>query len=312
VDNFEEMDGYAREYSDLLHRKLREHPYSVLLLEQRVPTGVPRCWGTSDAVIVSPVHVEIVDLKYGKGVQVEAEGNPQLRLYGVGALEAFGDLLGLVEYVKVTVYQPRLDHVVSETLTAEDLLDWRDGIIPIAELALSNDAPFGPSEEACRWCPAAGRCPAQLEWVTARDFSTPMDAMTPEDMADALAQVTAIEAWCAAVRNQALDMAYSQGETIPGYKVVASRGKRQVTRPEDALATLVDLGYDEDEVTTRKMKGIGELEKLLKGDFPIMLAPFVEKVGGGLPSLVSEDDSRPTVHPNTEAAAVFAAEEDIL
>jgi hypothetical protein len=80
----------------------------MLLLEQRLPTGIPDCWGTSDAVIVSPDAVEVCDFKYGLGVRVDAEGNPQIRLYGVGALEAYGDLLGDVHTVRLHIFQPRL------------------------------------------------------------------------------------------------------------------------------------------------------------------------------------------------------------
>jgi hypothetical protein len=305
VNDYEEMAGYAQAYVDLLQSKLAEHPNSVLLLEQRLPTGVPSCWGTSDAVIVSPVHVEIVDLKYGKGVQVEAEGNPQLRLYGIGALEAFGDLLGEAEFVRVTVFQPRLNHTVSEEISAKDLRSWRDSLIPIAEVALGHDAPFGPSDAACRWCPASGQCTAQLKYATALDFGVDPEVMSEEDIAEALDLIPAIEAWCAAVRNLALDLVYSKGKQVPGYKVVQSGGKRFVKDPEAALEVLATMGYALDEVSKRKINGIGELEKLLKKDFDIYLGPFIDKSSGS-PSLVTEDDKRPSINPNAEAAKEFS------
>jgi hypothetical protein len=304
ISDLDEMERHTQDYVELLRDKLAEHPHSQLLLEQRVPTGVPSCWGTADAVIVSPVHVEIVDLKYGMGVKVEAQGNPQLRLYGVGALEAFGDILGDPEFVRVTVFQPRIYNTASEELSVAELVAWRDSLIPIAEAALGHDAPFGPSDAACRWCPAAGQCAAQLEYATALDFGVVPETLSEQDLADALDRIPAIEAWCAAVRNLALDMVYSKGQPIPGYKAVRSSGKRYVKDPEKALEALTQIGYALDEVSKRKINGIGELEKLLKGDFALAVGPFVAKSEGAI-SLVTEDDRRPSVNPNNEAQKEF-------
>lgn len=301
----EEMSMHVAAYVVLLKERMAVHPNSVLMLEQRVPTGVPSCWGTSDAIIVSPVHVEAIDLKYGSGVFVMAAGNPQLRLYGVGALEMFGDITGDTEYVRCTVFQPRMDNVGSEEMPVEELRAWRDSIIPIAEQALSDDAPFGPSEDACRWCPAAGRCKAQLEWATSLDFNTDPDLLDPEEMADALERIPAIIQWCEAVKAVALDLAFSRGKPIPGWKVVRSGGRRVITDPEEAIAALTSVGHVLDEISTRKIKGIGDLEKLLgKDEFARVVAPFVEKTTGS-PSLVPESDKREAINPNTEAQKEF-------
>jgi hypothetical protein len=299
-----EMFNHALAYVDLLRAKLAEHPNSHLLLEQRVPTGVPSCWGTADAVIVSPVHVEIIDVKYGKGVLVEAEGNAQLRLYGVGGLEAFGDVLGEAEKVTMTVWQPRLNHTASEVLTAVELRAWRDSLIPVAEAALGHDAPFGPSETACRWCPAAGQCAAQMTWATTLDFGVTAEVLDDEALADALERIPAIEAWCKAVKDYALDRAYSQRQPIPGFKVVLSGGRRVITHPDAAIEALKLVGYTLDQIASTKIKGIGELEKLLKGDFDTVLSAWVTKTEGS-PALVPEADKRAPIDPDTSAAAVF-------
>lgn len=301
----DEMWEYCGDYVEVLRTKVAEHEGSILLLEQKVPTGIPSCWGTSDAVIVSPVHVEIVDLKYGMGVKVFAPKNSQLRLYGVGSLEAFGDLLGEVETVRCTVYQPRLQHVSTESLTALELRSWRDSIIPIAESALGEDAKFGPSGETCRWCPAKGQCVAQMKYATELDFGVKADVLEGNELADALDRIPAIEAWCAAVRNHALDLVYSKNGKIPGYKVVRSGGRRAVTDPEAAQEALLLVGYTLDQVVNPgKLKGIGDLESLLKKDFDTVMGPFVRK-GDGSPSLVKESDSRPDINPEVDAAKDF-------
>lgn len=300
-----EMVDHAQAYVDYLRSRLEANPGSQLLLEQRLPTGVPDCWGTSDAVIVSPTTVESVDFKYGLGVRVEAEENPQLRLYGIGALEAFGDLLGEVKTVRLTIYQPRLRHVATEEISASDLRTWRDSILPIAESALGPDAPFGPSEEACRWCPVSGQCKAQMEWATLRDFGSTADFMDEYELSEALQQIPMIEAWCSAVKDYCLNRVYSEGKPIPGYKVVMSGGRRSIVDPAAAIEALKAIGYALDQVAVLKPKGIGELEKLLKDDFDIAVGPFVEKSEGS-PALVPESDRRQAINPEGQAAKDFS------
>lgn len=302
-----EMTQHAQGYVDFLQARLEATPDSQLLLEQRLPTGVPNSWGTSDGVIVSPTVVEVVDLKYGMGLRVEAVNNPQLRLYGVGALEAYGDLLGDVEVVRTTVYQPRLYHVATEELSADELRAWRDSIIPIAEVAMEPGAPFGPSEDACRWCPAAGNCKAQMEWATARDFGLAPDVMSDEELATALDALPGIKQWVAAVESYTLNRVYSDGKPIPGYKVVMSGGKRSITDHEGLIQAATAIGYSMSEIATTKAKGIGELEKVLKHDFSIVAAPFVTK-GEGKPSLVPDSDNRQAINPEGQAAVDFAKE----
>ncbi len=300
-----EMTEHADAYVAYLRSRLSEHPDAQLLLEQRVPTGVPDSWGTSDAALVSPTFLEIVDFKYGLGVRVEAQGNPQLRLYGVGALEAFGDLLGEVHTVRCTVFQPRLDHVDSEELPASELRAWRDDVvIPRAKLALEPDAPFGPSENACRWCPASGQCRAQMEWATQRDFGTKPELLDADELAEALERAPFIKAWVNMLEDYCLNRVYSEGKPIPGYKVVMSGGKRSVADHEGAINALVDLGYDEDVVSVRKAKGIGDLEKLLKGSFDDVVGPYVKK-GEGSPSLVPVSDKREAINPEGSAKEDF-------
>lgn len=300
-----EMTEHGQKYVDYLRSRLDETPGAQLLLEQKLPTGVPDSWGTSDAIIVSPTQVESIDYKYGLGVRVEVVGNPQLRLYGVGALESYGDLLGEVEQVRLTVFQPRLNHIMSEELSAAELRAWRDSIIPIAELALGPNAPFGPSEEACRWCPASGQCIAQMEWATLRDFGVKPDIMGDEELAESLDQIPLIKAWCAAVESHALHRVYSEGKPIPGYKVVMSGGRRSVTGDVDELVkTAASLGYPRDDVAVLKPKSIGELEKVLKDDFEMVAAPFITK-GTGSPSLVPESDKREAINPESQAAEDF-------
>lgn len=273
--SIEDMEDHTDAYVELIKERVLRYPNSALMLEQRLDTGVPTCWGTSDTVIVSPQHVEIIDFKYGSGVFVDAEDNSQLRLYAVGALDMYGNLLGHTEVVRITVHQPRMDNTSTEEITPLELRAWRDNyVIPIAEVALGDDAPFGPSDEACRWCPASGRCKAQLEAVFAEDFDREPESMGPDEMADVLPKIDQIKQWLAAFEIAALNMAYSEGKDIPGYKVVMSGGKRSVADPEGAIEALTAAGYELEQIGEPgefKINGIGKLETLLKKDFKTLL-----------------------------------------
>lgn len=312
----EEMQLHIKAYVALIGERLQREPNSVLLLEQRMNTGVPTSWGTSDVVIVSPTHVEIIDLKYGAGLAVSAWGNEQLRLYGCGALDTYGDVLGDTQRIYMTVFQPRLESQSTEDLTPAELRAWRtDVVLPAAELALGEDAPFNPSEKACRWCPAAGICTTRTEVATREDFGTPYtdkpltpaapEAMTPEQLGMVLARIPEIKAWCTAVEAHAFEAAYTKGTHIPGWKVVRSNGQRYITDDTAAIQTLIDSGYKAEQVTNFKVKGIGELEKLVgKKEFPVLLEGLVGK-RDGKPGLAPESDARQAITPAGQAAADF-------
>lgn len=307
-DTIAEMQGHVEAYRLLIDDRMLLYPMSQLMLEQRMASGVPTCWGTSDAVIVSPRHVEIVDFKYGAGVPVDAAGNSQLRLYALGALDTFGDLLGETEVVRMTVHQPRLGSVSTEELTPAELRAWRDDVaIPAARLALTeDDAPFGPSEKACRWCPAAGICTARTAKLAGLDFGGDPDVLSLEETAEWMARLPEIRSWCDAVAAAALDRAYSAGQTIPGWKVVRSGGKRTMPDPAAAVEALVAAGFPRTDVERTQPQTLGHLEKLVgKARLPELLGDLLVK-GEGSPALVVEEDKRPSINPASEAAKDFS------
>lgn len=303
----EEMHIHTDAYVALIGQRLKDNPGSVVFLEQRLDTGVPTCWGTSDTVIMGPGKIEIIDFKYGAGVRVSAYENKQLRLYACGALDEYGDMLDDTETVIMTVHQPRMDNVASEEITAEELRRWRaEEIIPKAELALSEDAPFGPSAEACRWCPVAGMCRARTEQALLEDFTQTPEVIDAEELGEILTRLPDIKAWCTSIEDYALDLAFSKGEAVPGWKVVMSGGIRKINDPAAAIQTLIDAGFPAEKVADFKPKGIGVLEKLVgKKEFPVVLDGFISKTAGK-PSLVPESDKRNAITPTSGAAEDFA------
>lgn len=318
-EQIEDIEHYIEGYLEFVNDRVARYPDAIVMVEQRMDSGVPTCWGTSDIVIVSPGHIEIVDLKYGKGVPVNAVGNPQLRLYGLGALDTFGDLFGDTREIFVTVYQPRIDNVSTERLHPGELREWRDEIIPIAQSALEPGAPFGPSEEACRWCPLSGNCKAQLERVFAVETEEPV-GLSEEDLGKALLAAPFIRKWLEDLEKVSLTRAYDENKTIPGFKVVISGGQRKILDEEKALETLEALGLSRDDTTVTKIAGLGALEALLRTfpkvqpegakrpRFQVLEDVLPSDLLGrteGKPSLVPEDDKRVSVNSLAEARALF-------
>jgi hypothetical protein len=314
-DQQEEMHQYTAQYALFVKRSMEKIPDSVLLLEQRVHPGVEECWGTSDAVIVSPTLIHVIDFKYGRGVPVDAEDNPQGKLYGLGALEEYGDLLGEVETVRISIFQPRINHNSTWEISAEELRRWRDEtVIPLAEEARGPEAHFGPSEEACRFCPAAGECTARANQVLEFFAEAPLpaaiddqDFMSPEYIAEALGMLKQIRGWCNDLEETALRKAYSEGVEIPGWKVVLSGGRRGVQDETMAVQTLIDAGYTAEQVARLKLETLGKLEKLMgKEKLEELLSGQLVR-SEGRPSMVPADDKRPAATPEAAAKEMFDA-----
>lgn len=307
---YEDMMRHGRTYVEIIKERMTENPGSHLKLEQRLSTGIDKCWGTSDAVLFSSEHVEIIDYKYGTGVPVNAYKNAQLMLYAAGALRTYGDLLGTIKTVGMTVHQPRLSSVSTYHLDPVELQAWIDWTVrPLAEEALGDNPRFGPSESACRWCPAAGICKPRMERNLQLDFGDVVadNTMDVEDMAHVLEVAPEIRSWLDAVDKAAMDSAYKQQNKIPGWKVVRSNGRRYFTDPTAVIQTLIDNGYSAEQVASFKVKGFGELEKLLGGrdvlDF--LLKDYIDK-SEGKPALVPDGDKRPSISPVSSAIADFS------
>ena len=287
-----------------LQELLNEEPEARLLLEQVVETGIPGCWGTADAVIIYPDRIRVVDIKYGSGIRVSAIDNSQLRLYGLGALSLVDDPLKIRE-VTTTVWQPRMNNVSSETLTRHELLWWKDQIEPIALLALGEDAPFGPSESACRFCPISGNCGPQTRWMLNQDFGDP-DLLSDEEIAEAYSRVSFLKRWAADIEDAALKRAYEEAGSVPGYKVVRSGGRRSITDDEAAIARLTEAGFDSEQVSTQKAATLGRLDQLVGPErLQEVLGDLLVKSEGRL-SLALESDPRPPADALHSAKTDFA------
>lgn len=288
----DDMRQHVNAYVDAVEEAYDTTPGSVALLEQRMETGIPGCWGTGDAVIIGPDSIHVLDLKYGRGVPVDAASNPQLRLYALGALNTFDGLLGDIREVTTTVVQPRLGSTSSETISAQALRYWRDTTVqPAVDAIRTGTTVLRPGVKQCRWCPVAGECRARTEQVTSTDFSRPADLLTDVELANALHKVEEARLWCDATQKTALHRIYDEGAHVPGWKVVQSAGRRTIPDQAGALAALEAVGFDPDDVSTRKLLSLSALEKKVGAE---ALDGWVVR-SEGKPSLVPEGDRRPSV-----------------
>jgi hypothetical protein len=281
-------------YEAYLGAKL-EDPEAVLLIESKLKLGefIPEGFGSSDAVLIYDDTLEVFDLKYGKGVKVEADHNAQMMCYALGAYCGQGEFYDIAK-VRMTIIQPRLRHESSWTMTAPDLLNWAHNVLkPAAKLAFEGKGEQTPGEH-CKFCRVAAKCKALAAYTLGvTENKTEPGLMSLDEIAALLPHFDTIKAWISSVEDFALDAAL-EGDTIPGYKLVEGRSIRKISNAAAAQQTLKDAGIPEENyLKPRELKSIGDLEKALtKKGFNTLLGEYVIKPEGK-PTLVPESDARP-------------------
>jgi hypothetical protein len=236
----------------------------VVLLEQRLDFSewVRDGFGTGDVVIITDQTVEVIDLKYGIGVPVSAVENPQLKLYGLGAINAFGSLYGF-DNVRLTIVQPRLDSISTWEIMVDDLLKWGDDYVhPRAQLAFEGKGEFVPGKH-CQFCKAKAACRARADQnleLAKLDFKPP-GYLELHELTDVLKQADLLKTWVSDVQKYALE-AILNGKAIDGFKVAPGRSSRKYSDEQVVMSTLYDIGYATEEICKPiELVGIGELEK---------------------------------------------------
>ena len=277
-----EMEEATNYYVDIVQERLAEaRSYSadaILLIEQRLDFSnyVPEGFGTGDAVIVSSHAIEVIDLKYGKGIPVSAINNPQERLYALGAYNLFGSLYE-PEFVITTIIQPRLDSVSSEELEIADLLYWADNTVKSkADLAYKGKGEF-VSGDHCRFCKAAKVCRARAEEalsVVKHEFKTP-PILSDEEIPTILPLLDKLVAWAKDIKDYAYQRAL-EGKQWEGYKLVEGRSNRKYTDEAVVVGVLKDAGIEDEVIYSKSLNSITNLEKKLgKAKFNELLGNYI-------------------------------------
>lgn len=300
-----EMEELTSDYVSFVQERLREVGKRcadpVVLIEQRLDFShiVPGGFGTGDCVIIAEPTLQIIDLKYGQGVLVEAGNNPQLMLYALGALNAFGPLYDISE-VSVTIYQPRRSNVSTWTIPVTDLEAWaEDTVKPRAVLAATGEGEFAPGQW-CRFCKLSATCRARAEANLALaklEFAPPAQ-LSDTEIADVLGRLPELKAWATDVEAHALSLAVNQGKQWAGFKLVEGRSIRKYIDETKVAEAAQAAGVTD--IWEQRLKTITALEKQLgKKRFTELFAGLVVKPAGK-PALVPESDKRPAL--NTHGA----------
>ena len=304
-----EMLRCTDEYRDYILEQ-RKTADAVVLLEQRVDFSpwVPEGFGTADCIIIQGDTMDVIDFKYGQGVPVYAEDNPQMKLYGLGALNDYGFAFD-VQKVRLHIFQPRLNNVSTDELTVDELLTWAEKTVkPIAEKAAKGKGGYKPGAW-CKFCPHAGRCKTLTklctEYVETHSLRVAVPVLAPHEVAEVLAMEPLVSLWLKRVKDQAMTTLLNGG-TVPGYKVVEGKlGNRKWTADFQVLETLKAAGYSQEDVTETKLLSPAAMDKALgKKKVAELLEQFIDRAPG-TPTLAPESDKRPVYNRVAEAVKDF-------
>lgn len=299
-----EMIEAVNRYVDICEEKVNEararSADAEAMIEARLDFSrwVPEGFGTGDMVVVADGILEVIDLKYGKGVPVSAVENTQMRLYALGAYDV-NEYLYDIKTVRMTIVQPRLDSVSTDEMVLEELLDWGEDIKPIAQRAREGVGECTPCDY-CNFCKARHTCRALADACLDTFYKNGgklNQLLTDREVSDILGMKDLITKWIKGVYDFAYEKALSGEKQWPGYKLVEGTSRRTITDPEAAAKTLLDNGYKEEEIfKPRELEGITNLQKVLgKKGVAEYLEAYIEKPEGK-PTLVPESDKRPAIN----------------
>lgn len=293
----DEMDRCSDAYVSFVQEQMGDIPSPMVLVEQRLDLTcyVPEAFGTADCIIVAGDMLHVIDFKYGMGVLVEAEHNPQMMLYALGALDLLDGIYD-IQTISMSIFQPRRENVCTWSLTKEDLLRWaRDDLVEKARLAYAGEGIFCAGEW-CTFCRAAVRCRARAEEklrLAREEFRLP-PLITDEEIEEVLGDIPDLIKWANAILVYATDAAVNHGKAWKGFKLVEGRSVRNY-KDEDAVAREAKAaGYTD--IFDKKLIPLTQMEKLMgKEMFAKTLGGLIEKPPGK-PTLVPLSDKRPAIH----------------
>ena len=291
---------YVDYCNDEFKDALSKNENALMEIEQKLDLTdyVPESFGTADCIIVNDDTIEVIDLKYGKGVPVYAEYNIQLMLYGLGVLRNF-DTMYDIKQLKLTIVQPRINNISTWQISKDELLKYAEETIkPAAQLAFKGGGELkaGPW---CKFCVVKNKCRALYEEnlkIAKHDFAKP-EYLTDEEIADILSRAPMFTEWINSIKEYAEEKAINDNKIWPGFKLVEGTTRRKWTN-EDDVANEIFTNFpeiSEDQIYDMKLKSITNIEKL------IGKKKFIETLSGviikpqGKPTLVPESDKRPAL-----------------
>jgi hypothetical protein len=299
-------DAYLEYVQQIVH-SFASKPHVVVERKVDYSNYAPGGFGTADCIVIGGKVLHVIDYKNGQGVPVPAESNPQMMLYALGALNAYS-LLYDISAVKLSIVQPRVwEEPSTWEISKADLLDWGDGIKPVAERAYEGAGEFIAGEH-CTFCRARDTCRARTElFFSAAELAPALPPLISwEEAGAALERAEGIVKWYNSLKDAALTHAIGGG-VVPGWKAVEGRGSRIYADQDKAFEHLKTSGIDEAMLYERKPLTVAALEKQLgKPQYRELLEePGHVVKQPGKPTLAAESDNRPALNL---AAAAFGGE----
>jgi hypothetical protein len=302
-------DEYATFVMEAYSEALSHTSDAQLFLEQQLNLTdyVPEGFGTGDVVIIADGILTLIDLKYGKGVQVSAENNKQMMLYSLGALREF-DFIFSIDTIRMTIYQPRIGNYSTWDIAVKDLRLWaKETLIPLAEMAFKGQGEYVPGKH-CQFCKAKGVCKAIADYnmeLATYDFQVSA-LLEDQQVSDILSRAKLFIDWIEAVQDHALNEAVTNGKKWPGFKVVEGRSNRKYADKDKVAQKLIESGFSEEVIYEKNLLGITAMQTAIsKKIFEAELSNLIVKPPGK-PTLVPESDKRPEYNSTEKAASDFA------
>lgn len=307
----QEMERHAETYLDYITSKCllyKTEPYVAAEIKLDYSMYATEGFGTGDCILIAENDLYVIDYKYGKGIKVDAEDNPQMMLYALAAYhkyKAFYD----IKQVNMAIVQPRISNYSEWSIDVKHLLDWGEGIEVLARLAFEGKGDFCPGEH-CRFCKAKAICKARAEenmavyeFAERKNFIGPKE-LSLEEIGGLLSKAKTLAKWVKDIEEYALAESL-KGNLVPGWKAVAGRAVRQFTDQEKAFNVLTQNGINEELLYEKVPLSLAKCEKLVgKKDFRGLLSDYIF-TPQGKPTLAPENDKREKITVQEDAKSEF-------
>ncbi|AHM57657.1 putative protein p51 (plasmid) [Peptoclostridium acidaminophilum DSM 3953] len=292
----EEMKSHAEDYAYFVLEQVEKAKETCadpqVLIEQKLDFSryVPEGYGHVDCLIIADGTLTVIDYKYGLGIKVSSERNPQMFCYALGGLALFDGIYD-IENVNLVIYQPRRENISEYSISKSELIQWAEEVLsPTAQLAIKGDGEYKAGEH-CQFCKAKATCRKRAEYnleLAKYDFELPA-TLDNEEISSILTKVDQLVSWASDVKEYALKEALN-GTKFEGFKLVAGRSNRKYTDESAVVDVVIAAGKDPYE---KKLLGITAMTALLgKKTFEEILGGLTFKPSGK-PVLVTADDKRP-------------------
>ena len=291
--------GYAEFVMDHFRIEKQSTSDAVLMIETKIDCHMygEGMFGTTDAAIVSDEKLLIFDFKYGKGVKVDANRNSQMMIYALGNIAEYEPLYAF-EDVQMTIYQPRMENITEYKSTVTELKEWGDKVLRPKALDATAGKGTYYAGDWCRFCKARVRCNAVKDTyynIYNKYKGKDLPTMTDDELAQVALTAKEVKQWFDKVAEYILAQMKS-GREYKGLKLVAGRSNRVYSNPAKVAETLLESGYSEDEIyKERELKGLTEMQKLLKKKIMDELIGDLIIKPEGAPTMAPEDDKREAI-----------------